>query len=243
MNPLLIILTGHAPDSLRTRLGDFDHWFRLGLGVPAADVVSVDVAAGETLPDLSSIRGAVITGSAAMVTDHLPWSEQLAGWIRTAMDAELPLFGVCYGHQLMAHALGGTVGDLPGGREIGTLPITRIADAPDDALLKGLPQHFLAHTTHQQSVLQLPPGATALASSERDPYHIVRYAPHAISTQFHPEFSVSIMRAYLRLRAGHLYAEGLDVPTLVKAAKAAPQARHLLRRFAHLSRPGAREAA
>ncbi|MDE2496754.1 MAG: gamma-glutamyl-gamma-aminobutyrate hydrolase family protein, partial [Xanthomonadaceae bacterium] len=132
MHPLLLIQTGEAPDALRARFGGFADWFRDAMRLQATQMRVVRVDAGEALPEPAEIAGAVITGSAAMVTERADWSEHTAGWIRDAMDAETPLFGVCYGHQLMAHALGGTVGWLPAGREIGTEPITRLSmdDAP-----------------------------------------------------------------------------------------------------------------
>jgi len=232
MKPLLIILTGHAPDAIRARLGDFDHWFRLALRLSPREIRVVDVSAGVPLPDTTDIRGAVISGSAAMVTEKLVWSERLAGWIRDAMDAQLPLFGVCYGHQLMAHALGGRVDVLPGGREVGTQDIEVFETGADDHLLAGLPMHFAAHTTHVQSVLEAPTGAQVLARSARDPHHILRYGPNAFSTQLHPEFSAAVMRAYLRLRADNLRSESLDVAALLDAVRATPHARRLLRRFA-----------
>lgn len=231
MKPLLIILTGHAPDAIRARFGDFDHWFRLALGLPARDITVIDVAAGDPLPKVTDVRGVVISGSAAMVTDKLPWSEQLAGWIRHAMDAELPMFGVCYGHQLMAHAMGGRVGVLPGGREISTQDIDVLASGIDDPLLQGLPTRFAAHTTHVQSVLEAPAGVQVLARSARDPHQILRYGRNAVSTQLHPEFSAAAMRAYLLLRADNLRGEGLEVAALLDAVRATPQARRLLRRF------------
>jgi len=229
--PLLIILTGHAPDAIRARLGDFDHWFRLALRLAPHQVRVVDVAAGDALPGAGTVAGAVISGSAAMVTERLGWSEHLAGWIRDAMDAGLPLFGVCYGHQLMAHALGGRVGDLAHGREMGTRDIEVLEAGRHDPLLSGLPACFAAHTTHRQGVLEIPPGAAVLARSARDPHQILRYAPTAVSVQLHPEFSVAAMRAYIRLRAPMLHGEGLDVAGMLDEVRAAPQARRLLRRF------------
>jgi GMP synthase (glutamine-hydrolysing) len=232
MKPLLIIETGHAPAPIRGRHGDFSHWFRLALQVPPAHVHRIDVQSGEALPPPRMCAGAVITGSTAMVTDGDAWSESVADWIRKAMGVELPLFGVCYGHQLMAHALGGRVGALPDGREIGTQYIELLPDAADDPLLRGLPARFRAHTTHQQSVLAPPPGARVLARSAQDPHQILRYGKHAISTQFHPEFSATVMRAYLRLRAPQLHAESRDMRALLSAVGAAPHARRLLRGFA-----------
>lgn len=233
VKPLLIVQTGRAPDPIRGRLGDFPHWFRLGLGLAPGAVRVVNVEAGETLPPAAAVSAAVITGSAAMVTERAEWSERTARWIGTAFDAGLPLLGVCYGHQLMAQALGGEVGWLPGGREIGTEAVRRLDGADPDPWLDGLPVQFAAHTTHSQSVLQPPAGARVLARSQREPHQILRYGERAVSMQFHPEFSVAAMRAYIRLRASALREEGLDVPALLRGVHAAPRARRLLRRFAH----------
>jgi GMP synthase (glutamine-hydrolysing) len=232
MKPLLILQTGRVPAPIRARLGDFPHWFRLGLKLAPERMRIVNVEAGEVPPSPSTISATVITGSGAMITERANWSERAADWIRAAMDAGLPMLGVCYGHQLMAHALGGSVGWLPGGCEIGTRRIETLDTAVDDPLLAGMPRHFLAHTTHSQSVLQPPHGARILAGSAQDPHQMLRYADHAVSMQFHPEFSVAAMRAYLHLRADTLRQEGLNVTALLKAVTAAPVARRLLRRFA-----------
>src|SRR5699024_3612984 len=95
------------------------------------------------------------------------------------------------------------------------------------------PARFAAHTTHVESVLEVPVGAQVLARSARDPHQILRYGPRAFSTQLHPEFSVAVMRAYLRLRAASLRAESLDVRAMLNEVRATPHARRLLRRFAH----------
>ena len=171
----------------------------------------------------------MITGSAAMVTERAAWSERTAGWIRDAMDIELPLFGVCYGHQLMAHALGGRVDYLPGGREIGTQSIELTLAAATDPL--ALPASFRAHTTHEQSVLEPPAGSTVLARSTRDPHQLLRYGPHAISTQFHPEFNAEVMRAYIQRKHAHMRGEGADPQQIFSAVAATPIARRLLRQF------------
>jgi GMP synthase (glutamine-hydrolysing) len=233
MKPILIIQTGEAPEPILGRLGSFAQWFRTAMRLQPEQVRAVRVDIGGMLPKPKDIAGAVITGSGAMVTDRAPWSEDTAAWLRGAMDAELPLFGVCYGHQLMAHALGGTVGWLPGGREIGTQPIMR--SSHDDGLLNGMPVNFPAHTTHRQSVLEAPRGARALARSAADPHQILRYGSNAISTQFHPEFSTRFMRAYLRSRQPALVEEGFDVAALHREVQATPDARGLLRRFARMA--------
>ena len=229
MLPLLLIQTGEAPDALLARFGGFADWFRKAMRIDAAQMRVVRVDAGETLPDPHDVPGAVITGSAAMVTERADWSERTAAWIRDAMDAATPLFGVCYGHQLMAHALGGTVGWLPAGREIGTESITQLAEAPG---VHALPRSFPAQTTHRQSVLAPPHGAEILARSERDPHQLLRYAPNVLSSQFHPEFTPDFMRAYIEARAGTLREEGLDPDALLAEVRETEAARLLLEQFA-----------
>lgn len=231
MKPILIIRTGRVPDSIRARHGDFPHWFRLCAALSPIRLRVVDVAAGESLPPPKEAAGALITGSAAMVTERAAWSERTAGWIRDAMDAHLPLFGVCYGHQLMAHALGGRVDYLPGGREIGTVPIELTTAAGSDPLTAQLPASFRAHTTHEQSVLELPPGALVLARSARDPHHLLRYGPNAVSVQFHPEFNADVMRAYIRRKREAMRNEGSDPHRIWREVAATPFARQVMRGF------------
>ncbi|HJP99676.1 MAG TPA: glutamine amidotransferase [Rhodanobacteraceae bacterium] len=231
MRPLLLIQTGEAPESIHARFGGFADWFREAMRIEPDRMRVVHVASGEPLPDPDAIAGAVITGSAAMVTDRADWSERTAGWIRDAVDAGTPLFGVCYGHQLMAHALGGSVGWLPAGREIGTRIITRHGRG-GGGWLDGSPVTFPAHTTHRQSVLEPPPGAEVIASSELDPHQLLRYAPQAVSTQFHPEFGAATMRAYIDARADVLREEGFDPDTLRMEVRETESARGLLERFA-----------
>jgi GMP synthase (glutamine-hydrolysing) len=236
MKPVLIIRTGRAPDAIRARHGDFPHWFRLGARLHPRQLQIIDVAAGEALPLPREVAGAIITGSAAMVTAREPWSERTAGWIRDAMDIELPLFGVCYGHQLMAHALGGRVDYLPGGREIGTQSIELSLNPAHDPLAASLPASFRAHTTHEQSVLEPPIGAIVLARSARDPHQLLRYGPRALSTQFHPEFNADVMRAYIRRKHADMRREGADPQQVFSAVAATPIARRLLRQFSRQHR-------
>ncbi len=195
--PFLIVQAGTTLPALRPRHGDFPEWFRRGLGVARGAVTILRVDTGARLPEPALFRGVVVTGSGAMVSDRLDWSEATAAWLRTAVDAGVPVLGVCYGHQLLAHALGGRVDDHPDGREVGTVEIETLPAAAEDPLFAKAPARFRAHATHSQSVLELPPGAVVLARSAHDPYQAVRFARTAWGVQFHPEFSAGIMRVYL----------------------------------------------
>jgi GMP synthase (glutamine-hydrolysing) len=227
----LIVQTGSTFPDLRARRGDFPDWFRIGLGLASADVDIVRADAGAALPARSAHAGIIVTGSPAMVSERLRWSEDTAAWLRDRIDAGTPVLGVCYGHQLIAHALGGRVDYHPSGREIGTVAIERLPDAGNDALLASAPEQFQAHASHQQSVLELPRGAVTLARSAHDPHHAVRYAPNAWGLQFHPEFSVEIMRGYLHRRPRARHGDCPAQCCGQREYMPTPHARRLLRRF------------
>ncbi|KAF1029547.1 MAG: Gamma-glutamyl-L-1-hydroxyisopropylamide hydrolase [Burkholderia plantarii] len=228
---LLLIQVGTPPDDIRATFGDLPDWFSRVLDLPRERIEAVRVFEGETLPPPDAGRVAVITGSWAMVTDRLPWSEAAAQWIREAMAIGMPLFGVCYGHQLMAHALGGRVDYHPRGPEVGCLAIDLAPAAAGDPLLKSWPATFKAHLTHEQTIVTPPPGAQVLAASARDAHQIVRYGPNAISTQFHPEFTTGISAACIRRRDATLRQNGQDPEAMLAALDTTSAAARLLREF------------
>lgn len=225
-----MIETGQPVASMR-RHGGFPHWIRTAAGLRRDEAVVVDVQRGATLPVHDGYAGILVTGSGAMVTERHDWSERSAAWLRDAVYAGVPVFGICYGHQLLAHALGGDVGDNPNGREMGTVGIDLHAVAADDPLFSGLPSRILAQATHLQSVLRVPDGATVLAASAQDAVHAFRWGRAAWGVQFHPEFSRLHMRGYVQARREALAREGLDPARLLREVRAAPDARRVLRRF------------
>ncbi|MEX1167072.1 MAG: gamma-glutamyl-gamma-aminobutyrate hydrolase family protein, partial [Hydrogenophaga sp.] len=140
--PLLILKVGQTHAAIRERLGDFDDWIAAGLQRGGAQTATLDPRQGDALPDPITLAGIVITGSHAMVSDREPWSEALLPWLRRAVECQTPLLGICYGHQLLAHALGGEVGFHPGGVEIGTVEVQRNAARDNDPLIGSLPRVF-----------------------------------------------------------------------------------------------------
>jgi GMP synthase (glutamine-hydrolysing) len=232
---LLIVQTGATLPAMIDKHGDFPEWFRRGFGLAPNEIVTVRVDAGKTLPAAQGVDAAVITGSGAMVSDRLDWSERTAEWLHAAAQKRLPILGVCYGHQLLAHAFGGHVDYNPRGREIGTVEIESLPVANEDALFGSSPSKFSAHATHLQTVLRPPRDAVILARSVLDDCQAVRYAPHVWGVQFHPEFSVAHMRGYLHERSEPMDAEGLDSRALSKSVRASPHARDLLRKFVRIA--------
>ena len=226
----LIIETGQPVAAMR-RHGRFPHWIRVAAGLRADQATVVNVEAGDPLPGHAGYAGVLITGSGAMVTDRHDWSERTADWLRDGLDAGLPVFGICYGHQLIAHALGGEVGDNPSGREMGTVPVDLHPEAAQDILFATLPARFSAQVTHLQTVLRPPADAAVLARSEQDACQAFRWRDHAWGVQFHPEFSATHMRGYVHARRDALQREGQCHRRMAKDVKPTPQARGVLRRF------------
>lgn len=233
--PFLILETGRPIDSMRRHRG-FGHWIRVAAGLRCEEAVCINVEQGEALPAPRGWAGVMVSGSAAMVSERADWSERCAGWLVEAHRRGLPLLGICYGHQLLAHAFGGRVDYHPGGREMGTVALQRLPAAVDDPLFGALPERFRAQMTHLQSVLEMPAAACLLARSAHDPHAAFRIGERSWGVQFHPEFAVGHMRGYLRARGDALRREGRDPAALQAEVAPAPQARALLRRFVALSR-------
>ncbi len=236
MNPILIIKTGCTIESLLW-LGDFEDWICAGMNIDRAGATVINVFEDEALPNPTRYSAIVITGSPAMVSDRERWSENTAVWLREAVDAEIPTLGICYGHQLIAHALGGTVGPNPRGREIGTTEMTLHETAADDPLLAPFGASLRIHMSHSESVLQLPNGATRLASTAQDPNSAFSIGT-AWGIQFHPEFDAQIMHGYLTARRPELTTEDIDTAERLSAVTECPDGPAVLHQFAQLRRQG-----
>ncbi|MFT7337972.1 MAG: GMP synthase (glutamine-hydrolyzing) [Marinobacter maritimus] len=233
-NPKVVILkTGSTYPDLKEQFGDFEEWFVRGLSL-RFDITVLNTVAGELPGDPTDWDGVVVTGSPAMVSDREPWSENAALWLTRVVDKAVPLLGVCYGHQLLAHALGGEVGYHPGGRESGTHRVELLNSAKDDPLFRGMPDSFRAQLTHKQTVLSLPQGAVLLGRNEFEPHQAFRVGKYAWGVQFHPEFTDAIMRAYLGVQAPDLEREGFDSQAMIDSVVRAPEASGLLERFSAL---------
>jgi len=232
---LLIIKTGTTYPEIKARFGDFDQWFAPIFRARGIDCSILQVHTGEALPSPDVVGAVLITGSPAMVSDLEPWSEYTAAWLKQYVTDGGPTLGICYGHQLLAHSLGGVVADHPEGREIGTLPVRLTEAAQHDPIFGSLPPKFSAHLTHQQSVIRLPESAQLLASSAHEPHQAFRFGDRCWGVQFHPEFNAAIMAAYLDRHAARLRSDGIDTEALhEQTSQGAPSAPLVLERFADL---------
>ena len=238
MAKLLLLQVGNTFAELAASRGDYDAWFLASLGLDRESAWVARPHQGDPLPDRHDFSGVVVTGSAAMVTDREPWSEAVAAFLREIVARERPLLGVCYGHQLLAFALGGQVGDNPAGRMAGTVEVRLEPSAADDPLFGGLPSSLVVHVSHRQRVMQLPSSATLLGQSPHDPCHVYRVGERAWGVQFHPEFDDYVARAYVEQRWDVFVREGRDPESMLQSVRPSDHGQQLLRRFAELARAG-----
>lgn len=227
-----LIKTGCTLEQIKPQHGDFEDWFANGLGVPG--LLQIDVFRNQQLPEPENLAGIIITGSPAVVSARLDWSERTATWLRKVVQMGIPVLGVCYGHQLLAHALGGRAGRNPAGRQIGTVKAQMVGKYKNDPLLGHLPRSFSAQASHSEVVLELPPGAERLAKSPLDDNFAIRFAENVWGVQFHPEFSAQVISDYIRYREGDLLAEGLNPEQLQSHSTDTLEAKSVLRKFTEL---------
>lgn len=142
--------------------------------------------------------GWLITGSRFSVCDQAPWMRTLQAWIRRLDQAKKPLLGICFGHQIIAAALGGKVWRHPQGWGVGVHHY-RFDQVP--AALVGR-DGFSICAMHQDQVATRPESACVVAHSAFCPYAALAYADHILTFQGHPEFTPAFEQALIQLRQG-----------------------------------------
>jgi GMP synthase (glutamine-hydrolysing) len=120
--------------------------------------------------------------------------ERLGRWLLAASHS-VPVLGVCFGHQLLAHALGGAVERHPRGPEVGTVGVELTGAGRRDPLFAGLDSPLAVQASHEDHVAVAPPGAVILALNEHDPVQAFAHGPRLRGVQFHPEFDLERARA------------------------------------------------
>jgi GMP synthase (glutamine-hydrolysing) len=169
-----------------------------------ADVTAFAASEGELPPRVGAAfpyDAVVVSGSQTSVYDDEPWIHGTEAWVREAVEAGVPVLGVCWGHQLLAQAVGGDV-DPMGSYELGYATVEVVEGAENDPLFDGIDSPFVAFETHADEVTALPARATILAENDRA-LQAFRVA-NAWGVQFHPEYDRDTARWVTENKRGWL---------------------------------------
>lgn len=203
-----ILLCDEVPEKFSGAHGQYPSMFaQLLHKVEPALTFSVFNAEQQELPaDVDAADAYLITGSRHGVNDGYPWIDQLEAFIRTLHERHKKVVGICFGHQLIAKALGGTVDRAATGWGIG---ITTNTLQQLKSWMQPAKDEFNLIISHQDQVIELPKGVEILASNARCPYFMMQIGQHMLTIQGHPEFSRAYSQALIEDRAD-LYGEAMS---------------------------------
>ncbi len=177
-----------------------------------------------------------MSGSGSMVSEVHAWRGPLESWLHRSLEREIPLLGVCYGHQLLAHILGGQVDWAPAGPEFGTFRIMLSKQGRQDPLFAGLGPELRCQQWHRQAVLKIPPGARILAHSPGMDCQAFAWGERAWGIQFHAEFTPAVVRGFIAARRPLLRKLNANVQQIQAELEDSGHGRRVLRNFADAAR-------
>jgi len=183
-----ILQSGHLPEEFLDTQGDYEQMIHRMLGGRDYEFVTWNVVDG-IFPDSATDADAwLVTGSKYGAYDDLPWIPKLEDLIRDINAARIPLVGICFGHQVIAQALGGKVIKFPAGWAIGS------QDYDFDG--ESLP----LNAWHQDQVVERPQGARVVASNDFCENAALAYGDHIFTVQAHPEFEAETIEGLIETR-------------------------------------------
>lgn len=204
-----ILLTGHAPDELEPHYGNYISMFETLLSGQDFEFSGYKIVDGEFPDSVHDADGWLITGSRHGVYEDHKWIAPLEDFIRATVSENIPLIGVCFGHQIIAQALGGKVEKFEGGWAVGRQVYDFVGT------------EIALNAWHQDQVTELPPGAITIATNDFCKNAAILYGDRALTVQAHPEFSADFVDGLINTRGRGVVPEAtlesaidtLDEPT------------------------------
>lgn len=198
-----------VPRELHYLKGDYSDMFQRLFSDYCKDVAIVvyDVTRGEYPASLNEVAGYLSTGSRFAVYDDEPWIIRFRDFVKRLFEERKKFVGICFGHQMIAHALGGRVVKSDRGWGLGVKRVHLLRDMP--WMAPPLSGYDLI-VTHQDQVDVLPPGAVLLGENSYCPFSMFQLSDHFLSMQAHPEFEADFVRELLQSRLKRIGREVID---------------------------------
>ena len=185
----------HVDDRYRHLSGDYSDMFTAMFAAsPDVELVRYDVVNGELPVSPAECDGWLATGSRKSAYDDDEWIHRTSGFIRAAAATDAPFVGICFGHQLLAHALEGTVERAPAGWGAGILAVEVTQKQP---WMEPFHSEARLHFMHQDQVTRLPAGGETVWSAAHCPVAAFTVGDTMLGIQAHPEFTVAYAEALL----------------------------------------------
>ena len=198
----LVASFGEYPDMFEDLLIDVE---------PDIELVTYDVISGKYPGRINEVHGYIITGSKVSVYDEIKWVKELGSFVQELHRKKKKLVGICFGHQMVAHFLGGKTQKSQKGWGVGIHEYT-LTNAATSYECEGRTYNLVY--SHQDQIVEPAPSSVVLASSNFCPYSMLQIENHILTFQGHPEFKRDFSRSLMDLRKEDLgdirYQEGLD---------------------------------
>ncbi|MCP4469398.1 MAG: type 1 glutamine amidotransferase [Gammaproteobacteria bacterium] len=189
-----ILQAGHCPDNLRPQYGDYDEFFKRFLAGNDFEYATYPVVDGVIPDNPGDMDGWIITGSKFGAYEDHDWIPPLEKFLRDTYAAAVPIVGICFGHQILAQALGGKVEKFDGGWSVGVESYTLDGHIEEAQLI----------AWHQDQVIEPPPGASVVGTSAFCRHAALAYGDRAYTIQPHPEFEPGFVSRLIESRPGIL---------------------------------------
>ncbi len=207
-----LLICDHVREKFLDISGDYyDMFVRLFAHHPDVAIIPYDAIKGELPTDPNECDAWLTTGSRHSVNDDYQWIRDLEGFVREVADSGVPFVGICFGHQLIARALGGSVVRSERGWGVG---VKEVELAPDLEWTESANGSYRVVNSHADQVETLPPGAKVLGWTDHCPVSMMGVGDTILGIQGHPEMDPTYTEALIRDRRGSIIPEETAVAGL-----------------------------
>jgi len=202
-----LLLCDHVRPGFRSVAGDYPDFFdKLFTTHPELVIDCFDLTAGQFPTDLDDYQGWITSGSRLSVNDDIAWIQQMADLVRTLDRERRKLVGICFGAQMIGHALGGTVGRASQGWQVGIKEVT--LESVEPWMVPRIDNFRILHSNADQ-ILIAPDRLRILGSSAEVPISVIAVEEHFVGFQGHPEFVPAYSAVLMEARRGTLIPDAI----------------------------------